>query len=62
MSSQGYKNFLGQNFAKVVAGRFTVTNEIDSGAILEALDLASKLGKNYFEIVDLETMGVCAHA
>ena len=54
-----YKNFFSeQNFAKVVAGRFAITNKIDTGEILEALELASKLGKNYFEIVDLETMDV----
>ena len=47
-----------KTFAKVVAGRFAITNKIDTGEILEALELASKLGKNYFEIVDLETMDV----
>ena len=43
--------FSSKTIAKVVAGRFAVTNKTDTGEILEALELASKLGKNYFEIV-----------
>ena len=60
MSSQGFTKIFSRSktFAKVVAGRFAITNKIDTGEILEALELASKLGKNYFEIVDLETMDV----
>ena len=59
MSSQGFTKIFSRSktFAKVVAGRFAIKNKIDTGEILEALELASKLGKNYFEMQKVRLEG-----
>ena len=40
-----YKKFFSSKTWKEVAGRFAITTKIDTGEILEAFELASKLGK-----------------
>ena len=58
MSSQGLQNFSRVKLLESSSWKICYKTKIDTGEILEALELASKLGKNYFEIVDLETMDV----
>ena len=60
LSSQGFTKIFSQSrtLVNVIAGRFVINDNLEVGELREALELASKLGKNYFEIVDLENKEV----